>query len=156
MRQMTTIRKPRRLTEAQVNKVLREYKFEERVHRVIGRLGDLAWRIPDPKPPLPWRRPCPSLYDHWIIATKVGMVGVTVREDAIYCGFDDPKRANNALLGVNPYSGKWNHHAFVTYCHGRTSKEEITSRLDTTLRGFAYQIAKLTNTSAVDLLDEED
>ena len=54
---------------------------------------------------------------HWILATKLGGLRLTVTENhsqgpgAVFCRFDQPAVASRCV-GCNEYSGKWNHYWF--------------------------------------------
>jgi hypothetical protein len=54
---------------------------------------------------------------HWILATKLGGLRLTVTENstqgpgAVFCRFDQPEVASR-FVGCNEYSGKWNHYWF--------------------------------------------
>lgn len=144
----TVVRKPRRMTEKQCNKVIREYGFESRAEEILWRLEamGIAWRLGewwDRPDHLRVRRVPASVARPWVIATKAGFLGVSVHDDWIACVFDDDE-AGARFVGASRPSGKWNHHAFATACHGHTNPADIVVRLDRTLDYFVHKIGVLT------------
>ena len=53
----------------------------------------------------------------YAISTKLGTLQISVYLDWVACRFDDVDRAVAVIgpHGMNPYSGKWNHHYDVSY-----------------------------------------
>lgn len=147
----TAEKKPRRLTEKQVSKILREYDFREKVVAFLGTLETrgLVWykpaRVPaadaTPFDEIRWRAPITS-YREIVVLTKVGMLGLSIYEDSVCCIFEEPHLAARYFdVGAN---GKWNHHAFVGYCHGPSSREYMERRLHLTLIQFMRDVQQIT------------
>jgi len=140
---MTT--KPRRLSEKTVIRILAEYNLPRRVRDHLATLGDLVWTNQHlDRTDVFW---CSASYRGLVVLTTCGPLGVTVYEDWIACVFDDADLGHAAVDASMP-SGKWNHHAFVGYCHRPTSRDEIIQKLDTMLANFKRRLGWITDRSA--------
>ena len=141
-----TTKKPRRLTAKQVAKVLREYNLPGRVEAYLATLGDLVWRHPPELPPVPWEQKI-NHGGAWmrerVILTKAGPLGISVYDDWIACVFDDADEGAR-LAGATRPSGKWNHHAFVGYCHKPTDPQAMIWTLHDTLDRFIVGVEDIT------------
>jgi hypothetical protein len=85
-------------------------------------------------------RETPGARYEWELFTRAGLLAVSVVADdsrklhhsmQVFTCFDIPEKALKVLrYGVNPHSGKWNHHYFQT--EGTTPQEafdDVTARL---------------------------
>ena len=79
----------------------------------------------------------------YALQTTVGRLVLNIAGDTIFSRFDDEKAASARLYDVNPYSGKWNHHAFAKPWVHRLRVSEIKPRLDECLRHFQAQLRPL-------------
>jgi hypothetical protein len=132
-------RAERRLTRKTVDKILAEYNLPRRVREHFATLGDLVWERPADVVSAPRSFDTCARYRDHVILTNRGMLGVTVHEDWIACVFDDVEAG--ARVGATRPSGKWNHHAFVGYCHEPTSREDILAKLNGTLAEFILELS---------------
>lgn len=137
--------KPRRLTRKQVEKVIAEYDLPGKVRAHLETLGELVWHRPE-QTALARRGAvgywCAARLREIVVLTKAGPLGISIYDDEILCIFDDPELAKR-YVGAS-LNGKWNHHAFVGYCHAPTSREDMIKDLDMMLRGFKSSLGLLT------------
>jgi len=147
--------KPRKLTQKQVDKVLVEYDLNGKIAALMAELGPYAWKRP---PMAHCRGSCVASWREYVVLTQGGMLGVSAAPvftsgpeklhlggDAVFCVFAEPENARFYVWGghVSVPSGKWNHHAFVGYCHGPTSRVEMIEKLDRMWTSFRKQISAL-------------
>lgn len=149
------IKKPRRLTEKRVALILNEYNLPGRVDRIMESLAPYAMRPPASAPLapppgglegapgsegwiLPSKRPHVA-YRDWVVMTTAGPLGLGAYDDWIACVFEDADRAER-MIGATAPSGKWNHHAFVGYCHKPTSYVDMIAKLDRMLATFRREL----------------
>jgi len=151
---MTTEKRPRKLTERQIEKILAEYGFERRAHEILRQLAaaGVAWQRPEDASQRDGEFYSPAASRDWVIATRAGFLGVSVHDDWIACVFDDAEAGRDHVDASVP-SGKWNHHAFVHAIHGRTERREVIDRLGGTLYGFVGKIAGLTDVDSGPLFE---
>lgn len=133
--------KPRKLTHRQIVKIVRTFDLEGKLEQLFEELGPLVWRKGEHT-----GGGCREI----AICTRVGMLQVSLHRmhdpktlemlpgtvTGIFCAFDEPYAAvgvfGSIVAGtghVNPYSGKWNHPAYVEAVHGLTNADQVTNRL---------------------------
>ena len=149
---MTAVRKPRRLTKRKIAALVAAYGLDKRVEAHLAQ-PHLASRT----------RINEQGLGGWIVETDAGPLKVCIGYlfnddpasridgdpwlpggDTIFCRFENPERIGmlrSSILGVNRYSGKWNHHAFVAYCHGPTDPDDVTAQLEQAFRSFTEGLA---------------
>jgi hypothetical protein len=126
--------------------VLNAYNLPGRVDAYLATLGPLVWREPPDLPLVPWEMRVnrgPARMRKRVVLTKIGMLGISVYDDWIACVFDDDAAGARYVGASNP-SGKWNHHAFVGYCHKPTNPDEMRTALMNTLQHFCRGVEALT------------
>lgn len=161
---MSLMTHARRLTRKQCDAVLVEYDLDGRLAKLMEELGPYAMRVPDAEVLWPngrtgygdpgFSQKPPAAYRTWVIFTVVGPLGVSearvftsgpekisIGGDAVFCVFDEPERAR-PFVGAS-LNGKWNHHAFVSYCHSPTSKAQMVDSLDVMFQRFRNDIRRL-------------
>lgn len=144
---MTALLKPgRRLTRKQVDKVLREYDLPGRVRAILEPLAPYVFENPRlPSAAYDERvGDSPARYRDTVVLTTIGPLGISVYDDWIACVFDDAEQGR-IFVGASEPSGKWNHHAFVSYVHKPTSKAAMVEELDRVLAHFRSRLAWITN-----------
>lgn len=132
--------KPRTLTYASLAKIVREFELVSKTEALLR--ANQAIRTADCD-----RRWYGVLYDNpassrpWLVATRVGFLGVSPYADWIGTVFDDAKAAARAV-GANDYNGKWNHHSFAS-TGTFTDRDAVRAALQGALDGFASGLAKI-------------
>lgn len=142
--------KPRKLTLRQIDKIAREFAMDTRLAARLA-MPDIADHVKPLESPLApaftietqagsLRVQCGRLVDPKLVWLSV---------DTIFCRFEEPARGV-AVFGstfahghVNPYSGKWNHHAFIGPCHGLTDPRDVLVSLQRCWWGFLDGLERL-------------
>jgi hypothetical protein len=134
--------KPRKLTRASCAKIVREFELVSKVEALLLTHGAQHIGSIIDRPKRSWDAPyyAPAASRPWLVATRVGFLGVSPYPDWIACVFDDARAA--AFIGANAYNGKWNHHSFVEIGDWR-DRDSVRAALQATLDGFADGIARL-------------
>lgn len=118
--------RPRKLTLASKDKIVREFGLEKKVEAVLRELG----ATPRAENATGFAR-CRE----WTVSTKVGLLGVSPYDDWIACVFEAP----NYLTSDNC---KWNHHSFAT-TRVAYNRDHVRDALQRTLDQFAWELRRL-------------